>query len=131
MAAMRGSPGASLVFCLAVTAASVAGCGDDEPMDGTTLGQAVDEVLVGSFAARFDETVVGGGVVAQGASLSKALVALGAISRSGLWTAVRRTVSRATGAKFDWTVTFSMTSLIDFEPGCVAMSLRGCRPRAK
>jgi cysteine-rich repeat protein len=70
MAAMRGSPGASLVLCLAVTAASVAGCGDDEPMDGTTLGQAVDEVLVGSFAARFDETVVGGGVVAQGASLS-------------------------------------------------------------
>ena len=39
-------------------------------MAGTTLGQAVDEVLVGSFAARFDDTLIGGGVVAQGASLA-------------------------------------------------------------
>ena len=70
MATMRGSPGASLVLCLAVTAASVTACSDDEPVDGVTLGEAVDEVVVGSFVARFDDTLVGGGVVAQGASMA-------------------------------------------------------------
>ena len=39
-------------------------------MDGTTLGEAVHEAIVGSFTARFDETLQGGGVVAQGASMS-------------------------------------------------------------
>ena len=57
-------------MCLAVTAASVTACSDDEPVDGVTLGEAVDEVVVGSFVARFDDTLVGGGVVAQGASMA-------------------------------------------------------------
>ncbi|MBK9036162.1 MAG: DUF4215 domain-containing protein [Myxococcales bacterium] len=50
--------------------AAIGGCTGDDANGGATLGEASQEVIVGTFAARFDDTVRGGGVVAQGASLA-------------------------------------------------------------
>jgi len=50
-----------------LVAGLTAGCGtDDQPL----LDEQIEAVLVGSLAARFDNVLVGGGVVAQGASLA-------------------------------------------------------------
>src|SRR5688572_21390398 len=54
-----------MLGALAVCIGAVPGCADEE-------GLATEEqaVLVGNLAARFDDTLRGGGVVAQGASMS-------------------------------------------------------------
>ena len=60
---MRGIFRHSLVLTTLLAAAA---CQQDD----TQLGEDEQEVIVGSLAARFDDTLRGGGVVAQGASLS-------------------------------------------------------------
>jgi cysteine-rich repeat protein len=78
--------------------ASAAACGGDDALDGVSLGESVHEVVVGSIAARSDNTVRGGGVVVVGASLSGREDAVAntsaALSVTGI--PVGATVARAT-----------------------------------